>query len=167
VLRHAVLLALLLAGGSSIEARDSFQEASNGMPACREKAPPTPTTWDRQPVDGSFSFALPSACQSVQVQERSYVHGGLRWQCGKMTVEVVWGIWGRSSFGEGHEYCTTEVGKKLVMVMRQKEAAGLRTVVWYPTKQIHEPLLSAWSTQAEDAQLAMTIVLSGRIAPAK
>lgn len=167
MIRPAALVALLLVGGSTVQTQGSFLEATKGMPACREKAAPTPRTWDRQTVDDKFSFAMPSGCQPVQLEEHAYIHGGMRWQCGKTTVEVVWGMWGASSFGEGHDYCTTEVGSKRVMVMRQKQAAGLSTIVWSPTEQIHEPLLSVWSTRAEDTQVALTIALSGRIASAQ
>jgi hypothetical protein len=166
VKREVALLALLLVGGPRAQAGDHFSEEVNGMPTCRQKAAATPTSWDRKNLGEEFSFAMPSDCQSVQREEHSYVHGGARWRCGSTTVEVVWGMWGRTSFG-GRACCTAKVAGKRVMMATRNEEAHVSTIVWYPTGTVHEPILSVWSERSEDTDLVSGIALSGRIGSAK
>ena len=91
------------------------------------------------------------------------MHGGTTWQCGTATVEVVWGMWGSGSFGEKGTRCTTTVAGRRVMVVQNRRADGPALLVWYPTGNVHEPIVSAWSSRAEDAELVAAIAFSGRM----
>ena len=164
-MRSQVLLATLFLAFAALLQADHFADEVKGLPSCREKVPSAPASWERKKMGETFSFSLPACFQEVQTKEHQYIHGGVRWQCGGATVEVVWGMWGRSSFDSGGTQCAAKIAGKRVMVEHSSNSAGPSVVVWYPTGMVHEPLLSAWSTRPEDAALVSRIAFSGRIAP--
>lgn len=91
------------------------------------------------------------------------MHGGTRWQCGTVTAEVVWGMWGRGSFGEKGTRCTTTIAGQRVMVVRDRRDDGPAVLVWYHTGRPHEPIVSVWGSRAEDAERVAAIAFSGRV----
>jgi hypothetical protein len=153
----AVLLVVLVAASSRAE-RPS--EEIENLPACGPRPASAPAALKDRPMGGTFSFSLPPSCE--REAGARFVHGGDRWRCGDVTVEVAWGMWGRSSFGDGSKVCRTEVAGALVMVVRDPSDTG-RVSVWYPTDEIHEPLVTVSSKRAEDVALVEAVAFSGRV----
>ena len=106
-----------------------------------------------------FRISLPSCREEAG---RRFVHGGSRWQCGTVTVEMVWGMWGLGSFSQSAAKCAADVAGLRVMVVREPPAKGAHLVVWYPIGDVHEPLLSAWSDRTEDLPIVEGIAFSGK-----
>jgi hypothetical protein len=163
VLVHRIVAAAAVSASFvlPVSATKPFADSVQGIPVCRQKAPATPESWPRQTLGGTFSFALPACFERVPDDEPRYVHGGTRWKCGATTVEVVWGMWGLDSFGDGRERCTTKVAGRRVLVTHQPEEKGLSLIVWYPTGKVQEPIVSVWSPRAEDKDLVADIAFSG------
>jgi hypothetical protein len=160
-----VLMAVVMFAGcvTSSMATDPFSDRVKTLPACKENSASTPKSWQRKSVSSSFSISLPACFEPAQDSERRYVHGGTRWRCGTTTVEVVWGMWGPDSFGEGRKRCTTRVAGREVMVARGPDNETPSVVVWYRTGEIHEPIVSVWSSNVQDKDVVTTIGFSGRI----
>lgn len=91
------------------------------------------------------------------------MHGGNLWQCDSISVEVVWGMWGKSSFSDASEKCTATIAGMPVMVIREPGDQGRRLEVWYPIDEVHEPLISAWSNRSEDVPMVEAIVFSAKV----
>lgn len=163
VLRVLTAAAVFAGYVSSSVASDPFSDRFKTLPSCKGSPASTPSSWQRKNIGRSFSLSFPSCFEPVQEPERRYVHGGTRWQCGATTVEVVWGMWGPDSFGEGRERCKTKVAGRWVLVARGRDDQGPSVVVWYPTGEVHEPIVSVWSSNAQDRDLITTIGFSGRI----
>jgi len=72
-------------------------------------------------------------------------------------------MWGTSSFSESSTKCAAEIAGMRVMVVREQRDNGPGLVVWYPIGEVHEPLVSAWSTRSEDVPLLEAVVFSGRV----
>jgi hypothetical protein len=161
------ILTLAVIAAGTLSLGGDFAHQVKGLAACKDRAPAVPSSWERKTLGDTFSFALPACFAPVEEKELRYVHGGQRWQCDKTTVEVVWGMWGADSFGDGGERCTTTVGGTRVMVRVHQDDDGPSILVWYPTHGVHEPLVSAWSSRVEDKDLVRTIALSGVIGDAK
>ena len=134
------------------------------LPRCT----PRPTL---APIDGSketqlgesFSLSLPGYCS--REEDRQFIHGGHAWRCDVVAVQVGWGMWGPSSFGEsGTTACAETVSGVRVMVVRDPATPGWIAVL-YPTDQPHEPLVSAHSDRPEDRALVEAIVFSGKVKP--
>jgi hypothetical protein len=49
------------------------------------------------------------------------------------------------------------------MVVREQGGKGPDTTVWYPTGDVHEPLLSAWSQDSGDAAIVEGVAFSGKV----
>jgi hypothetical protein len=71
-------------------------------------------------------------------------------------------MWGSSSFSEASSKCSTDIAGLQVVVVRWEDN-GTAVAVWYPTGQVHEPLVSAWSSRREDTPLLEAVAFSGRI----
>jgi hypothetical protein len=116
-----------------------------------------PAGWKSALADNGFSFHLPQSCTS---SELSTPHGGTHWECGSLSVDLVWGRWGADSFGEGQ-------GRKMkvqeVDAFEQVTTASgtRRRIIWYKLGGPHEPLLSAWSDNPADASNVDALVASG------
>ena len=120
-----------------------------------------PADWKRIGGVEGFAFYLPPSCLPDDAAPR-FVHGGDRWKCGTVGVDVVWGMWGRESFGAGDQ-CRTVLGTVPVLELTRAsgERGERRQVVWYLTGVVHEPILSAWSTEPGDAPVIQAITHSG------
>ncbi len=135
------------------------------LPTCKEAPLATPPSWARKEVTTTFSLALPSCFEAAKAQRR-FIHGGSTWQCKPAGAEIVWGMWGPSSFDSGGG-CTTTVAGVPVVVVRSADTAGTSLIVWYRTGTPHEPLISAWSPRLEDRESVLQIAFSGRVAAPK
>jgi hypothetical protein len=71
-------------------------------------------------------------------------------------------MWGTGSFAESSRKCRSKVAGLPVMVVRHQTDSGSYVTVLYATREIHEPLISAWSDRPEDAELVEAIAFSGR-----
>lgn len=132
------------------------------VPAC----PPatevaTPKDWKRLTLRNGFSVALPPSCVA-QEQPRT-MHGGDRWQCGAIGVEVVWGMWGTSSFGKTESQCRRTKGGLATVEFVRREGEHRQQIVWYRTGSVHEPIVSAWSAKASDRATVEAITRSGAL----
>jgi hypothetical protein len=166
--RIPLLFALFVSVGGTVLAGDKFSDQVKGLPACDKAVPAAaPASWERATAFGGFTIALPSSCSPVVDKEPRYMHGGTRWQCGSATVEVVWGMWGGTSFGDKGTRCRTKVAGQRVLAVRDRSDEGPSTLVWYDTGGPHEPIVSAFSSRAEDAGLIAAIVFSGRTGASK
>ena len=128
--------------------------------ACAPTPASAPVALKDTSVRETFSFGLPESCRPDS--DAWFVHGGNRWRCGDVTIEVVRGIWGPSSFENGDAACASYVAGTPVMVVRDPSHLASVTV-WYPTDEAHEPLLSAFSTRPEDRPLVEAIAFSGKV----
>src|SRR5262245_22422752 len=115
-------LGVLLAG--LVPSLSGSQSAGQGpaVPACTEVVAPTPRDWQTFTFRETFAISLPPTC-SVDADAR-YMHGGQSWTCGSVHAEVVWGMWGPTSFGEVASQCTTKVGGREVLVSRRSTSKG-------------------------------------------
>jgi hypothetical protein len=154
----AVLFVVLVAATATNAERPSAE--IKDLPACGPRPALAPAGLKDQPMGETFSLSLPPSCE--REAGARFAHGGDRWRCGAVTVEVAWGMWGRSSFGDGSKVCRTDVAGTLVMVVRDPSDTG-RVSVWYPTGEIHEPLVSVSSKRVEDGALVEAIAFSGRV----
>ena len=140
-------------------------DAIDALPECKKPSSAAPTApLQRTKLRDSFSLGMPE-CSELHDPEVRYVHGGQRWQCGTATVEVVWGMWGADSFGEKGTRCKATIDGRCAMVVLDRHDDGPAVLVWYRTGEVHEPLVSVWSSRAEDAALVEAIAFSGRVAP--
>lgn len=117
---------------------------------CKDAPLTPPATWGRKDVGRAFSVALPSCFVEEKAKER-FIHGGTTWLCPPGGAEIVWGMWGETSFGPG-DRCTTSVGGIPAVVIRNPDPKGTSLIVWYRTGDIHEPMISAWSPRLEDRE---------------
>jgi hypothetical protein len=83
-----------------------------------------------------------------------------------MSVDIVWGMWGTGSFGQGEEQCRTVISGVSALVSTRPAGGEKRCLVWYLTGTVHEPLVSAWSSRPEDAALLEAVTTSGVFAGA-
>ena len=134
---------------------------ADAAPPC-EAAPraAVPDGWTRKAVREKFSIALPPSCELDP--EPRFVHGGTSWKCGTVGAQVVWGMWGASSFSESAKKCSAKVEGVKVMVVREQRAKGAEVEVLYRTGDVHEPLVAAWSERPEDQAAVEAIVFSGK-----
>jgi hypothetical protein len=135
------------------------------LPRCPPRRTPAPVDGSKETqVRESFSLALPASCQREEGHQ--FIHGGNVWRCDEVAVQVGWGMWGASSFGESGTTttCAEIVSGVRVMVVRDKADEGWVAVL-YPTDEVHEPLVSARSERAEDRALVEAIVFSGKVKP--
>jgi len=154
------LVVLLLIAGS-LHA-DNASSVIKKLPRCPPRPPAAPIDGSKETqVRESFSLALPVSCRREEGHQ--FVHGGDVWRCGEVAVQVGWGMWGASSFGEsGTTTCAEVVSGVRVMVVRDKADEGWVAVL-YPTDEVHEPLVSARSGRPEDRALVESIVFSGKV----
>lgn len=135
------------------------------LPACKETPLATPSSWVRKEIRDTFSLALP-ACFETAKPERRFIHGGTTWKCPPAGAEIVWGMWGPTSF-DSRGGCTTFVAGVPAVVVHSADTRGTSLMVWYRTGTIHEPLISAWSPRPKDRESVLQIVYSGRVAARK
>jgi len=126
----------------------------------------TPHDWQRIEQGDSFLLFIPPSCTPDPAPQR-FVHGGTRWHCGTLSVQVVWGMWGSGSAaeaaGEGAGECRA-VFSGGVPVLVSTPGRTYRRAVWYLTGYPHEPLVVASSAFAEDIPLLETVTRSGVLA---
>ncbi len=84
------------------------------IPKCEASSTNRPSAdWQRIELGDGFAFLLPSSC--ALDPETQFVHGGRRWRCGTIGVDVVWGMWGAGSFSDHEQQCkTTEILSSVV-----------------------------------------------------
>jgi hypothetical protein len=109
-----------------------------------------PQNWQRLDQGDSFTLFLPPSCVADR-DGPQFVHGGSRWRCGTIGVDIVWGMWGPDSFSDREQQCHTTLSGLPALVSVRSAGEESRRIVWYLTGHIHEPLVSAWSTRKEDA----------------
>ena len=164
--RAAAVLAgaLLAAPLAPHDLRAAGQPADiKGLPTC----PATPALsvhpgW-RTEKQGAFALRLPPSCTEESDKPRRFVHGGTTWRCGTLTVEVVWGMWGPSSFGEDLRACKGTLGGLPIVQASGQREKERRVVVWYRTGFVHEPIISASSSEPADGEIMEAIVHSGTL----
>ena len=72
------------------------------LPKCEARAAAQPPAEWRRVEQHGFSFFLPSSC-SPDPETPDFIHGGSRWRCGSVGVDLVWGMWGTGSwYRTGH-----------------------------------------------------------------
>jgi hypothetical protein len=155
-LRLFFLTAPILAGGALVTGAEAPVPACPAIPASS-----IPRDWKRVTLRNGFSVALPPSCVA-QEQPRT-MHGGDRWQCGTIGVEVVWGMWGASSFGKTESQCRRTVSGIATLESVRREGDNEQQIVWYRTGSVHEPIVSAWSAKAPDRPTIQTITRSGAL----
>jgi hypothetical protein len=135
----------------------------SGVPRCLQQAgTPVPTEWKQAGQRDGFAFYLPPSCTPDAAP--NFVHGGDRWVCGTIGVDIVWGMWGRDSFGSDDECRSTLTGVTTYQSTRiDAETGTRRQLVWYLTGRIHEPILSAWSKETSDQPAIDAITHSGML----
>jgi hypothetical protein len=131
------------------------------MPKCAAAPAAPPAEWRKEEPEPKFAFMLPPSCSS-DPDVPQFVHGGLRWRCGTVATDVVWGMWGPGSFGENQVQCRTAIAGVPALVSRVTDGGDVGYVVWYLTGYIHEPMLSAWGPAA-DEDVLRAITHSGRL----
>lgn len=131
------------------------------LPRCAARPTPGPVEGLKETVVRErFSLSLPVSCRPEE--DRQFIHGGDMWRCDGIGVQVAWGMWGPSSFGESRTTaCAATVSGVRVMVVRDPADEGWIAVL-YPTNEVHEPLVSARSDRPEDRALVEAIVFSGK-----
>jgi hypothetical protein len=161
----ATVGALMIAAPFVAQGRAS--DESDALPACkRAPSAAAAAALQRTSLRDSFSLAMPE-CSEQRDPEVRYVHGGRRWRCGAVAVEVVWGMWGAESFGRKGTRCKTTIDGRRVLVVTDRHDDGPAVLVWYRTGEVHEPMVSVWSSRTEDAGLVEAIASSGRVTPHK
>jgi hypothetical protein len=153
---------VLASGATSIRAASDEQVARCETFAARA----VPGDWPRIEQREGFVLFIPPSCAADPGMPR-FVHGGSRWRCGTVGVEVVWGMWGVGTAGEaagdGAKACgATLSGVRVVASTPGKEH---RRAVWYRTGGVHEPLVVAWSSVATDVPTLEAITRSGTMKP--
>ena len=124
---------------------------------------PAPADWRQERQGEGFALRLPPSCKEETESPRRFVHGGTTWRCGTITVEVVWGMWGPSSFGEDRHACKGTLAGLPIVRASGPRGTEQRLIVWYRTGFVHEPMISAWSSQASDGEAIETIAYSGTL----
>jgi hypothetical protein len=95
----AVTFMLTLLGCASAGRTHAVQR----LPKCEARSlPRAAQPWQRTEQGDGFAFFLPPSC-IPDTETPRFVHGGSRWRCGTIGVEIVWGMWGAGSFGD-HEH---------------------------------------------------------------
>lgn len=161
MMRSALLLALvpLLCCCSRSERTPSPVEPTLECADLPERA--APAGWVSAPADSGFSFHLPESCTS---SGGLWPHGGTKWECGSIQADVVWGMWGRDSFGEG---VSTESAIEGTSILEHvsKDDNTYQRIVWYRFGTNHEPIISAWSSDPADAPGVDSLARSGFAIP--
>ena len=158
------LFVLVCAHAAVLHAQAPVSQSAElkGLPACAPIRANVPNGWVETPVRERFSLSLPPTCRP-QEPARRYMHGGNLWQCDSISVEVVWGMWGKGSFSDASKKCAATIAGMPVMVVREPRDQGAAIEVLYPIDEVHEPLVSAWSNRTEDVPLVEAIVFSARV----
>jgi hypothetical protein len=69
-------------------------------------------------------------------------------------------MWGPDSFSDQEKQCRTTLSGIPAVVSIHVEGNRYRRVVWYLTGHVHEPIVSAWSSVAEDRPKVLAITSS-------
>ena len=117
--------------------------------------------WVRSDQQDGFSLLLPPCFQPVADAPR-YVHGGNRWRCGTIKVEVVWGSWGSDSFKDPEACGATLSGIPVTVASRSNDGTP-GVFVRYFTGLVHDPIIAAVDTRSADVLLLTTIAYSGQV----
>ena len=134
-------------------------------PECEPVKSARGDSWARVDFEDGVSLALPANC-TVSEGEVAFMHGGKRWQCGGVTAEITWGMWGADSFGQNGGQCHTTIGG--VPVLMTRNAGSTSVQAWYQThQQPYEPVISAWSSSEGDRAVIESIVYSGVLKPVR
>src|SRR5438128_364648 len=135
-----------------------------GLPKCHAiPARSTPPDWRKEGQGDGFALRLPSACTEQSEEPRRFVHGGTTWRCGTLTVEVVWGMWGPTSFGDDLRTCKGILAGLPIVRASGERGAERRLVVWYRTGFVHEPIISASSSEPTDGDIMEAVAYSGTL----
>jgi hypothetical protein len=148
----ALLLASSASGGRS--------KALGALPRCPSVTLVATGEWSQIQQGDGFALRMPDCFRNEEGPR--FVHGGQRWQCDAMKVEVVWGMWGPGSFGERKE-CRMSLAGVPAMVATASGANGVSVLVWYLTGTIHEPIISTHSAKADDLPVLTSVAYSGQL----
>jgi hypothetical protein len=130
---------------------------------------PHTDTWGTVHIGFEFTLSMPSCFEHDPLA--FYQHGGARWQCRGMTVEVMWGAYGKDSF-PGLKYRWVEDVRGVSVALARGHVGGRYEVAgWYRiggsgAPRSHEPAIVASSTSTGDYASLRAIVSSGRVAGA-
>ena len=139
--------------------------ATNTAQECESVSSAGHPQWARVDFGDGFSLALPPNC-TVNDGEVVFMHGGKRWQCGGVTAEVSWGMWGADSFGQNATQCHTTINRLPVLMTRNPSSTSVEA--WYQThQQPYEPVISASSSNEGDRAIIEGIVYSGVLKPVR
>jgi len=149
-------------GGTSIRAASDEQVARCDSFAARA----VPGDWQRIEQRDGFVLFIPPSC-APDAEAPRFVHGGSRWRCGTLGVDVVWGMWGVGTAAEAAGDEAKACGATLsgVRVVASTPGKEHRRAVWYRTGGVHEPLVVAWSSVATDLATLEAITRSGTLKP--
>jgi hypothetical protein len=128
--------------------------------ACTEQLATAPATWSQVEVPPTFAVALPPTCQRREAEETDLPHGGMRFRCGRIRAQVLWGQWDAGSF-EGHALCRSSIGGVPVIHGHVNGSA----MTWYLTGLPVEPVVGASSREPADANTLARIANSGVVRP--
>jgi hypothetical protein len=161
--RLLLLFGIVLAQAAQ---QPSSAAALRDLSECPSRTIARTEKWKEAFADREFVLQLPEGFEPVPTKER-YMHGGQQWARGTVKVEMVWGMWGRSSFQASSVPCKTEIARVPAMLIRPKVTDRPHATVWYMTGTVHEPLVTAWSSEPGDATLVEAIIRAGSARPAK
>ena len=144
-------------------AGDRASQELEGLPPCAPADARRAGEWKDVDTGRGFAISLP-ACFEPKVDPGAfYVHGGQSWRCETRTADVVWGMWGASSFSDSWTLCATRIGGVPAMIGRKEPAGGpVEMLAWYLTGTVHEPVVSGWSKEPARLQELQAIVYSGK-----
>jgi len=156
-MRSFVAAVAFLVAGSANGGRS---KAVGALPRCPSVTLVATGDWSQIQQGDGFALRLPACFQNEEGPR--FVHGGHRWRCDAMKVEAVWGMWAPGSFGERKE-CRMSFAGVPAMVATASGADGVSVLVWYLTGTIHEPIISARSSKADDLPVLTSVAYSGRL----
>jgi hypothetical protein len=152
VLLGSIGFALVLLPRASTFCASSGPGASElkDLPACTRLGGASQSGWRvvTRPTDG----IVVSAPASFVSFDRGvlYNHGGAAWRTGEAVLEIAYGWWGRNSFPNHEKACRTMIDGLPTMYIEEQTETGVQVVAWFITSNHYDPVLSAWSTRADD-----------------
>ena len=143
----------------------AHQSAAAELPKCHEEETSLPDGWQQiQALGEDITFALPPDITLAEPQPK-FMHGGTLWAKPGLTVTLMYGMWGMSSFNvEGaNRVCQTQIsGIPVVLVVRSGKN-GNNMTAWMQTKaEPYEPVLSIDFADWDDIAVARHVIGSAQ-----
>ncbi len=167
----AVVAGAMLSVGA-LGAPDDTSSVLNGLPECPAHVRSIPREW--RVVTSPTDVVVVHAPPSFEPFEKgvAYVHGGAAWRSGSAELEIVYGIWSRSSFTDLSKACRTTTDGMPTLYRERSTANGVSLFAWFMPRYRearsslpHQPVVGAWSSRPEDLAMLRSIVRSVRKAP--